>query len=134
MTWVLIKEWFCKSWLWLKTHWQVPFLALWTLIVYLFTKRNTDALSEVLKIKEASHREEVEALKKLHKEQLLKLNGLQAEYIKTIRNLEQSFQEQKKQLSKKQVEDVKEIVIKSKGNPEEIKRKIENEFGIKFKD
>ena len=26
-----------------------------------------------------------------------------------------------------------EIVIKSKGNPEEIIRKIENDFGIKFK-
>ena len=134
MTWALIKEYAENSWIWLKANWQVPFLVVWTLVVYIFTRRNTDALSDVLKIKEESHKKEVEALKKSHKDEILKLKGLQSKYIDTIKSLEKSFQEQQKELSKKQVEDVKEIVIKSKGNPEEIKRKIENEFGIKFKE
>ena len=47
--------------------------------------------------------------------------------------LEKEFENQNKKLSKKHIKDVKEIVIKSKGNPEEIIRKIENDFGIKFK-
>lgn len=133
MTWILIKDYAERSWAWLKTHWQVPFLVVWSIVVYLFTRRNTDALIDVIEAKETSHKKEVEALKRSHKDEILKLKGLQAEYVKTIKELEASFEQQKKELSKKQVEDVKKIVIKSKGNPEEIKRKIENEFGIKFK-
>ena len=133
MTWILIKEYTERSWTWLKTHWQVPFLVVWSVVVYLFTRRNTDALIDVIEAKETSHKKEVEALKRSHKDEILKLKGLQAEYVRTIKELEASFEQQKRELSKKQVEDVKKIVIKSKGNPEEIKRKIENEFGIKFK-
>ena len=70
----------------------------------------------------------------MHKDEILRLKGLQEQYVKTIQELEGKFKAQEKQLSKKQVEDVKDIVIKSKGNPEEIKRKIEDEFGIKFKE
>lgn len=134
MTWILIKESIEKSWTWLKEHWQLPFLVVWSVVIYLFTRRNTDALSDVLKIKQTAHEQEIEALKKSHKDEILKLKGLHAEYIKTIKHLEQGFKEQKQELSEKHVEDVKEIVIKSKGDPDEIKRKIENEFGIKFKD
>ena len=133
MTWVLIKEYAKKSWNWLKTHWQAPFLVVWSIIIFLFTRRNTDALIDVIEAKETSHKKEVEALKKSHKDEILKLKGLQAEYMKTIKELEENFDQQKKELSRKQVEDVKQIVIKSKGNPEEIKKKIEDEFGIKFK-
>ena len=133
MTWILVKEYFEKSWIWLKTHWQVPFLVVWSIAVYLCTRKNTDALLDVIEAKETSHKKEVEALKRSHKDEILKLRGLQAEYVKTIKELEANFEQQKRELSKKQVEDVKQIVIKSKGNPEEIKRKIENEFGIRFK-
>jgi hypothetical protein len=133
MQWAVIKITFKKAWVWLKTYWQVPFLLVWTLVIYLFARRNTDALLEVLEIKKQSHKEEVEALNKSHKDEILKLKGIQAEYLKTIEQLESKFEEQQRKLSEKQVEHVKEVVIKSKGNPEEIKRKIENEFGIKFK-
>ena len=71
-------------------------------------------------------------LKRIHRDEVLKLKDLQQEYLQTLEELEKKFKEQNQQLSEKHVEDVKKIVIKSKGNPEEIKRKIENEFGIKF--
>lgn len=133
MHWAAIKLSLGRAWSWLKAYWQVPFFVLWTMATYFITRRNTDALLEVLDAKQKSHKREVEALKRSHKDEILKLKGLQEQYIKTIQELEDKFEEQKKQLSKKQVEDVKEIVIKSKGNPDEIKRKIEDEFGIKFK-
>ena len=133
MTWLAIKEFSSKSWAWLKTHWQVPFLMVWTLVTFLIARRNTDALVDVLKIKKEAHKKEIETLNRNHRDEIIKLKGLQAEYVRTIEQLESKFDEQQRKLSEKQVEHVKEVVIKSKGNPEEIKRKIENEFGIKFK-
>ena len=134
MTWLSTKTFFKACWLWIRTYWQVPFIIFWTILVYLFARRNTDALLEVLEAKKSSHKDEIESLKRLHKDEILRLKGLQEQYVKTIQELEGKFKAQEKQLSKKQVEDVKDIVIKSKGNPEEIKRKIEDEFGIKFKE
>lgn len=134
MTWLATKEFFKRAWIWIKTYWQVPFLILWTVLVYILTRRNTDALVEVLRIKEDSHKREIEILNKAHKDELIKLKGLQVEYIKTIEDLERKFEQRKETLSEKHIEDVKDIVLESKGNPQEIKKKIEDEFGIKFKD
>ena len=116
----------------LKEHWQIPFVILWTIVTVILSRRNTEALKDVISAKQKSHRKQVETLKRIHKDEILKLKNLQEEYVKTIEQLEEKFKEQEKELSEKHIEDVKEIVIKSKGNPEAIKRKIENEFGIKF--
>lgn len=133
MSWVATKLFFKKSWTFLKEYWQIPFVILWTLATVILTRRNTEALKEVISAKQKSHKKEIEALEKIHSDEILKLKGLQEKYLDTIERLESKFNEQNKELSEKHVEDVKKIVIKSKGNPEEIIRKIESDFGIKFK-
>ena len=112
----------------------MPFIAVWTIVTIVLTRRNTQALKEVISVKQDSHKREVEALNRIHRDEVLKLKNLQKEYLRTMQELENKFHEQNEHLSEKHAEDIKKIVIKSKGNPEEIKRKIENEFGIKFKD
>ena len=133
MQWLLIKTTLKKSWVWLKHNWKIPFLLVWSILIYVLSRRNTSALKEVLETNKQAHREEVETLNRIHREELLRLRNLQVEYKDTISKLEREFETQNKKLSQKQIEDVKEIVIKSKGRPEEIIRKIENDFGIKFK-
>ncbi len=133
MTWLATKLFFKKTWSFLKEYWQIPFIFLWTLATIVLTRRNTDALKEVISAKQQSHKKEIETLEKIHSDEIIKLKGVQEEYLRTIEQLEAKFKKQNIELSKKQVEDVKKIVVKSKGNPEEIIRKIENDFGIKFK-
>ena len=133
MSWIATKLFFKKTWLFLKEYWQIPFMFLWTAITVVLTRRNTAALKDVIAAKQESHKKEVETLEKIHSDEIMKLKGAQKEYLKTIEQLEAKFKQQKIELTKKQTEDVKKIVLKSKGNPEEIIRKIENDFGIKFK-
>lgn len=132
MSWLAIKLFLKRVWSFLKEHWQIPFMIVWTIITVILSRRNTDALKDVINAKQKSHKKEVETLKRIHKDEVLRLKNLQQQYVETIKQLEEKFQEQNQELSEKHVEDVKEIVIKSKGNPEDIKRKIESEFGIKF--
>lgn len=134
MSWLAIKLSIKQAWSFLKEHWQIPFMLVWTIVTVVLARRNSEALKDVIDAKQQSHKKEVETLKRLHKDEVLKLKNLQQEYVKTIQQLEQKFKEQDQELSEKHTEDVKEIVIKSKGNPEAIKRKIEDEFGIKFVD
>ena len=133
MSWLATKLFFKKTWSFLKEHWQIPFVFLWTMVTVILTRRNTQALKDVITAKQESHKKEIETLEKIHSNEILELKGVQKQYLKTIRELETKFKEQNRELSEKHAEDVKEIVVRSKGNPEEIIRKIEDEFGIKFK-
>ena len=133
MTWILFKTSLKKTWVWLKHNWKVPVLLIWSAFIYVLSRRNTEALKEVIELNKKAHKEEVQTINKAHREELIKLRTLQTQYRKTIEKLEKEFEAQNKVLSEKHIEDVKEIVIKSKGNPEQIIRKIENDFGIKFK-
>ena len=133
MTWALFKISCKKAYIWLKHNWKVPAIALWTLVVYFLSRDNTSAMKDVLEAKKESHKKEVEALNRLHREEVLKMKDLHDKYQETIRELQQSFELQNQTLKEEQLEHVKKIVIKTKGNPDEIKAKIENEFGIKFK-
>lgn len=132
VSWLAVKLFFKKTWSFFREYWQIPFLAIWTAITVILSKRNTDALKDVIDAKQKSHRKELEVLKRVHKSEVLKMKNLQEEYIKTIEQLEEKFKEQDQELSEKHIEDIKDIVIKSKGDPGIIKKKIENEFGIKF--
>ena len=133
MTWLIFKTSAKKTWAWLRHNWKIPFLAAWSVIIFLMSRRNTEALKDVIESNKQAHREEVEAINKIHKQQIIKLKNLQEQYEETISRLEKQFEKENRELSEKHVEDVKEIVIESKGNPEKIIRKIENDFGIKFK-
>lgn len=133
MSWLATKLFFKKSWAFLKEYWQIPFMVLWTVATVIMSRRNTAALKDVIAAKQKSHKREVKILEKNHSDEIAKLKGAQEEYLRTIEQLEVKFKKENIELTKKQTEDVKKIVLKSKGNPEEIIRKIENDFGIKFK-
>lgn len=133
MSWLATKLFFKKTWIFLKEYWQIPFVIVWTTITVVLTRRNTEALKEVILIKKESHKKQIEILKKGHEDEILKLKKVQKQYLETMQKLEQKFKEQDRALSDKHVKHVKDIVVKSQGNPEEIIRKIESEFGIKFK-
>jgi len=131
--WTVIKLGFNKFWVWLRTYWQIPFLILWTMLVYFLTRRNTDAIIEVLNAKQDAHKKEVDALNRAHDDKILKLKNLNKQYEETIKKLEERFAEEDKKLTEKHIKDVKKVVIESKGNPDEVINKIEKTFGITFK-
>ena len=134
MTLILFKTWLKKTWLWLKEHWQVPFLIIWTVLVYILSRRNTDALLDVIEAKRDSYKRQLEVLRKSHNEEILKRDKLTREYEEALRLVEKSFEEKEEKLTEAQKNEIREVIIKSKGNPSEIKKKIEEEFGFKFVD
>ena len=134
MTWLFFKTWASKSWSWLKHNWKIPLLLAWSVMVFIFSRRNSEALQQVIELNKESHKQEIEAINRAHKDEIIKLRNLQLKYKDAISKLQKEFDKQNEELSEKHIEDVKEIVIKSKGNPEEIIRKIEDDFGIKFKE
>lgn len=133
MFWIKFQTIVSKSFAWMKNNWKIPLLVAWTMVVWIIARRDSESIKKVLEARKESHKKEIETINKIHVEKMLKIKEINERYQQTISELERRFKEQDRELSKKHIEDVKSVVVKSKGNPDEIKRKIEEEFGIKFK-
>jgi len=134
VSWILFKTSCSKVWLWLKEHWQIPFLVVWSILIYVMTRRNTDAMMEVIEAKRESYRKQLEVLNETHNTEISRRDQIIEDYEKALEKIEEGFELKKKNLSEKQKEQIKKLIEKSKGNPDEIRKEIENQFGFKFHD
>ena len=132
MSWLVFKAALTKAWIWLKEHWQLPFLIAWSIMIWVLSRRNSDAIVEALEIRKESYKKQIEALRDSHNSELIKREGLTEKYEEALKKVEENFKEREKELSAKEKTDIKEVVILSRGNPDEIKKRIEKEFGIKY--
>ena len=130
MTWALFKKVTLQAWLWVKEHWQIPFLIIWTIAVHILTKRNTDAMLEVVEAKRDSYKKQVEVLRKSHNDEIIRRNNLSKKYEEALEEMEKQYEVEKRKLTEAQKNDIKEVVIKSKGNSDDIKKRIQEEFGF----
>ena len=134
MSWLVVKKTLKSSWLWLKTYWHVPLLIIWSIVVYVLSKRNTDALVEVMEARKESYEKQINELKTRHNNEIIERDRLINQYHETVSAIEKKYEEQKKKLKAKEKKKIKEIVKKSKGEPDVIKAEIEKSFGFVFVD
>ena len=123
-----------KAWVWLKQNWKVPALVLWTIIVWIFSRKNAEVALEVLDAKKQSYEKQVAFLKQAHKKELSEKDELVIQYHDTIEKLEKEFSQKEEQITEEQKQLVKKIVEESKNNPDEVKRKVEDLFGFVYVD
>jgi hypothetical protein len=134
MKWLAIKTAVSKSWVWLKEHWQFPVLLVWTIIVFVFSRRNSEAMLEVLEAKKGSYKKQIAILNEKHTTEILKRDQLIEKYHETVEKIEEDFRKKSKELSLKQKNTIKEIIIDSKGDPDAVKAEIENVFNFTYVD
>ncbi len=134
MSWLVVKKTFKSCWVWLKTYWQVPLLVIWSIVVYVLSKRNTDALVEVMEARKESYEKQINELKTRHNNEIIERDRLIKQYHETVSAIEKKYEEKQKKLKAKEKKKIKEIVKKSKGEPDVIKAEIEKSFGFVFVD
>ena len=121
-----------KSWIWIKEHWKIISLFVWTIVVWAVSRKNAEATLRVLETKKESYNKQLAELKKSHNKELSEKDKLILEYHDTIEKLESEFGKEQKELTDLQKRNIKRLVEVSKGNPDEIRKRIEEEFGIKY--
>tara|TARA_X000000950_G_scaffold279158_1_gene371296 strand:+ start:54 stop:458 length:405 start_codon:yes stop_codon:yes gene_type:complete len=134
MSWIIIKNSLKSSWVWLKAYWQVPLLFVWSVVIYVLSKRNTDALVEVMEARKESYEKQINELKTRHNNEIIERDRLIKQYHETVSAIEKKYKEKQKKLKAKEKRKIKEIVRKSKGEPDVIKAEIEKSFGFVFVD
>ncbi len=121
-----------KSWLWLKEHWKIVAVSVWSVLIWVVSRNNSRATLKVLEARKESYNKQMAILKKNHKKELSEKDKLILEYHDTIEKLEKRFQREHRTITEEHKKEVKKIVELSKGNPEEVRIRIEEEFGFKF--
>ncbi len=132
--WIAFKKAVSTSWLWLKTHWQIPFIVAWSIMVYFMSRRNSDAIIDVLNAKKDSYEKQLNELKKRHNDEIIERDRLIKRYHEAVSLIEKKYAEKEKELTLKEKKRVKQIVSESKGDPDVIKEEIEKSFGFDFVD
>jgi len=130
MEWILFKKSLKESWLWIKTHWQIPFIVVWTIAVWALSRGNAKAAKDVLDAKKKSYEKQIEALKTAHTLEIRKREELHLKYKETLDTIEKDFKLKEEELSTIKKKKIKQIIKNSKDNPHEINKKIEDLFGF----
>ena len=121
-----------KLWIWLKEHWKIVTLFVWSVTIWFVSRRNSSAALEVLQARKKSYDEQIALLRKSHRKELSEKDKLIVQYHDTIEQLEEKFKLEHREVTKEHREEIKKIVEASKGNPDEVRKKIEEEFGFEF--
>lgn len=128
--WLVFKKSLKTAWTWLKAHWQLPFLATWTIAVWIISRGNIRAVTEVLEAKKESYEKQIEALNSAHTIEIKKREELHLKYKETLDIIEKEFKLKEEELSVVKKRKIKQIIKSSKDSPHEINKKIEDLFGF----
>jgi len=131
LTLLTIKKYCKKTWAWLKHNWKVPFIIVYTLILWLIFRRKNDAY-EVLKIRSESYDAQIAAINKSHENELQKRDIILEKYGETIKRIEEEYKKKNEKLDSDKKKAVKEIVEKHYNDPDALARLIGEKFGFNY--
>ena len=117
-------------WEWLKKNWKLSLLIIWSILVWLFSRRSSQAAIAAMNANKESYEARIRALKEQRKIEIQKREELTLKYEETLAKIEKKHKKRLRDLSKEEKSRIKEIVKEAKGNPAEIDEKIENLFGF----
>ena len=87
-----------------------------------------------MNVKKESYEKQINELKSSHNNEIIERDRIIKQYHKTLSDIERKYEEAEKKLKLKEKRKIKEIVKKSKGEPDVIKAEIEKSFGFIYID
>lgn len=118
------------AWIWLKQNWKVPVLVLWSVIIWALSRKNAEAVLDVLEAKKESYDKQVVTLKENHKKELSERDKLIKQYHDTIEEIEKTQVEKSKVLTSTKKRKVRKIIEETRDDPDAVKEKIEKLFSL----
>ena len=131
LAWLKTRKILKKIWTWLKHNWKAPFVVLVVLFTWLILRRKNVA-EQILKVREASYKAQIDAINTAHKEEIQKRDEILKQYSETIAKPEEEFAKDNREMDEKKKKAVKEIVEKYYDKPEDLAKMISKRFGFEY--
>ena len=113
-------------------NWKIVVAALYAIFVWFHFKGKADKARDVVKIKEDSHKKQLDAIKEVHDKEIALRDEALAEYEAIIATIRADYKEKKKRLSRKKKEEVARLVKENKDNPSGLAKEIAEKFGVTY--
>lgn len=117
-------------WAWLRQNWKVPFLVVWSIVIWAISRKNAQAAMDVLEAGKESYEKQIVQLKENHKKELSERDKNIKQYHETIKEIEAKYAEKGAKITKVNKQRIKEVIRDSKESPDEVREKIEKLFNL----
>jgi hypothetical protein len=118
-----------KTWVWIKHHWYVPAMLIYTIILWAVFRKSSANVLKVLNITKESYQKELAVLRATHENELKQKEEIVLVYQETLKKLEKEHNIKVDELSKKKQKEIHKLVGEHKDNPsalaDEMKRLFE---------
>lgn len=132
-SWIAFKLFLKKAWTWLKNYWYAPVVLVWTIVVWVFSRRNGEAALEVLATSKKSYEAQIGVLKKTHADEIGKRDKALAQYEDIVRTMEFEYAKRSEEISRDKKKKVKEYIKEFDNDPDGLAARLEERFGIRYK-
>ena len=123
-----------KAWIWIKHHWKIVAISVWTLFVWLMSRKNADMYKEILKNTIDNYKKEIEVLQNSNeKEQEEKQEAVRLRN-ESLARLEKEYEGREDKLSFEKRARYLELLETLSQEPEMVNKAIEEEFGFKYEE
>tara|TARA_R110000824_G_scaffold95260_1_gene229182 strand:+ start:56 stop:463 length:408 start_codon:yes stop_codon:yes gene_type:complete len=119
-------------WVWCKHNWKIVALFVYTILMYIFFRKNVENALEALDAARGAHKSEVDTLNKAHSEEKRKRDENLKKYQETVKLVEEKYKEESKKLTLAKKRKVKEIVNKYADDPEKLAELVKESFGFEI--
>ena len=130
MTWATTKVFVKKAWVWLKHHWYVPALLIYTIATWIFFRARTQNVLKMFEISKEAYKKEIDAINSAHAKELKDKEKLYATYLNTLKNIEKEHKVNFDSLTEEKKFKLDEMVKEYEGAPEDLAEEIKKLFGI----
>lgn len=127
MSWLLVKLWLSKAWLWIKKNWQIASIVVLSLLVVLLLKRDKKMVTESLKIAQESYKNQIDALNESYEKEEQRRAEADENYRNTVEKIEKDYLKEKRKLNSRERKRLQELL---KSSPDKLDQLIEDEFGF----
>jgi DNA anti-recombination protein RmuC len=132
LTWLKVKYYLKKSWIWIKAHWEIVLGAILVIFVYATQRAKTSSMSKVLENSRKIHEEEINALHEIHEKEKEDLKKAEDRMIETMKKVEEEYEKSNQELNEKKKKEIESLVKKNKKDPDEITRRLSEITGFEI--
>jgi len=132
LTWLKTKYYLKKSWVWIKSHWELVLGATLVVFVYITQRAKASSMSKVLENSRKLHEEEMNSLREIHEREKEDLKKAEARMIEAMRLVEQEYEKSNKELDSKKKKEIESLVRKNKKDPDEITKRLSEITGFEI--
>ena len=130
MTWLTVRHFLQRAWVWTKNYWYVPLLVVFALAA-LFVKRS-DIAVKLLNTRTESYKEQIGALNESHTNEIAKRDEIIRVHTEVMNQLDEQLAEDLEEVDRNKEKRIKELIEENHENPEALSRALGDAFGIRY--